>query len=118
MREIDELRGAINDELADQPPASAPAAGSAEHRRGAQTALLAASGEETPAYDSARRRAKLAAQLRDRGVPLDAVEAVVLADTAQALPPEMAASAAAGHTTAQRPAAARRTSQRQRKRGR
>jgi hypothetical protein len=117
MREIDELRGVIGNELADRPAPPEPSTRDASQRRDARNAVIAAGGDDTPTYDSTRRRTKLAARLRELDMPPQAIEAAMLADTGQAFPPEMATASPAQDRPG-RPAPARRTTHRQRKRGR
>lgn len=117
MREIDELRAAITDELADRPAPPKPSIRDASQRRDAQTAVIGAGAEDTPTYDSARRRTKLAARLRELDMPPQAIEAAMLADTEQAFPPEMATASPAQDGPG-RPPTARHTTHRQRKRSR
>lgn len=117
MREVDELRGAITDELANRPAPPPRSTRDASQRRDAHNAVIVAGADDTHTYDTARRRTKLAARLRELDMPPQAVEAAVLADTGQALPPAMATASPAQDRPG-RPVPARRTTYRQRKHGR
>ena len=90
-----------------------PAAFGTQPELGEHTIL---SNSDLQANDRRLRR-ELAARLRELDMPPQAIEAAMLADTGQALPPEMAtASPAQGWPV--RPVPARRTTHRQRKSGR
>jgi hypothetical protein len=117
LADIAELRELIDQELGDAAHTATDRHQEARELADAQLAAGGANVGEHFTYDTAERRRQLADRLETLGATPEAVEAVVLTDTAQAEPPTLATSAASSRPAANtsRP---RRTLQQQRRRGR